>query len=66
MVYNWEIRHHSLVCCCRLAGILHIFLLYPKENFKHNFPLKDLKNCYDDISLSVQNMREHAARLEVA
>ena len=44
MVYNWEIRHHSLVCCCRLADILHIFLLYPKENFKHNFTLKDLKN----------------------
>ena len=44
MVYNWEIRHHSLVCCCRLADISHIFLLYPKVNFKYNFPLKDLEN----------------------
>ena len=24
-VYNWEIRHHSLVCCCELADILYIF-----------------------------------------
>ena len=23
-VYNWEIRHHSLVCCYGLADILHI------------------------------------------
>ena len=23
-VYNWEIRHHSLVCCCGLADILYI------------------------------------------
>ena len=22
-VYNWEIRHHSLVCCCGLADILY-------------------------------------------
>ena len=26
-VYNWEIRHHSLVCCCRLADILYILEL---------------------------------------
>ena len=25
-VYNWEIRHHSLVCCCGLADILYILL----------------------------------------
>ena len=25
-VYNWEIRHHSLVCCCGLADILYISL----------------------------------------
>ena len=24
-VYDWEIRHHSLVCCCGLADILYIF-----------------------------------------
>ena len=24
-VYNWEIRHHSLACCCGLADILYIF-----------------------------------------
>ena len=23
-VYNWEIRHHSLVCCCGFADILNI------------------------------------------
>ena len=23
-VYNWEIRHHSLVCGCELADILYI------------------------------------------
>ena len=23
-VYNWEIRHHLLICCCGLAGILYI------------------------------------------
>ena len=23
-VYNWEIQHHSLVCCCELADILNI------------------------------------------
>ena len=22
-VYNWEIRHHSLVCCCDFADILN-------------------------------------------
>ena len=26
-VYNWEIRHHSLVCCCGLADILYILEL---------------------------------------
>ena len=26
-VYNWEIWHHSLVCCCGLADILHILAL---------------------------------------
>ena len=26
-VYNWEIRHHSLVCCCGLAEILSILVL---------------------------------------
>ena len=25
-VYSWEIRHHSLVCCCGLADILYILL----------------------------------------
>ena len=24
LVYNWEIWHHSLVCCCGLADILYI------------------------------------------
>ena len=28
-VYNWEIRHHSLVCCCRLADILYISFSSP-------------------------------------
>ena len=28
-VYNWEIRHHSLVCCCRLADILYIWFSSP-------------------------------------
>ena len=23
-VYNWETRHHSLVCCCGLADIIYI------------------------------------------
>ena len=23
-VYNWDIRHHSLVCCCGFADILNI------------------------------------------
>ena len=23
-VHNWEVRHHSLVCCCELANILYI------------------------------------------
>ena len=23
-VYNWVIRHHSLVCCCGFADILNI------------------------------------------
>ena len=28
-VYNWEIRHHSLVCCCGLPDILYIiFVLF--------------------------------------
>ena len=27
-VYNWEIRHHSLVCSCGLADILYILKLY--------------------------------------
>ena len=27
LVYNWEIRHHSLVCCCGLADILYILEL---------------------------------------
>ena len=26
-VYNWEIRHHSFVCCCGLADILYILEL---------------------------------------
>ena len=26
-VYNWEIRHHSLVCCCGLADILYVIIL---------------------------------------
>ena len=25
-VYNWEIRHHSLVCCCGFADILNILV----------------------------------------
>ena len=25
-VYNWEIRHHSLVCCCGFADILNILI----------------------------------------
>ena len=28
-VYNWEIRHHSLVCCCGFADILNIMALKP-------------------------------------
>ena len=28
-VYNWEIRHHSLVCCCGLADILYILTKEP-------------------------------------
>ena len=28
-VYNWEIQHHSLVCCCGLADILCISNLKP-------------------------------------
>ena len=31
-VYNWEIRHHSLVCCCGLADIFYQFP-YPVEEF---------------------------------
>ena len=27
-MYNWEIRHHSLVCCCGFADILNILKLY--------------------------------------
>ena len=27
-VYNWEIRHHSLVCCCGFADILNILMLF--------------------------------------
>ena len=27
-VYNWEIRHHSLVCCCGFADILNILEKY--------------------------------------
>ena len=28
-VYNWEIRHHSLVCCCGLFDILYISVRRP-------------------------------------
>ena len=31
-VYNWEIRHHSLVCCCGLADIFYQFP-YPVKKF---------------------------------
>ena len=27
-VYNWEIRHHSLVCCCGFADVLNILEKY--------------------------------------
>ena len=30
-VYNWKIRHHSLVCCCGLADILYIILATPSS-----------------------------------
>ena len=36
-VYNWEIRHHSLVCCCGLADILYI--LKPINSFSSFFLL---------------------------
>ena len=26
-VFNWEIWHHSLVCCCGLADILYVIIL---------------------------------------
>ena len=26
-VYNWEIRHHSLFCCCGLVDILYLYLI---------------------------------------
>ena len=32
-VYNWEIRHHSLVCCCGLADILYIVLYSTAKAF---------------------------------
>ena len=31
-VYNWEIRHHSLVCCCGLADILYALALLTTRN----------------------------------
>ena len=37
-IYNWEIRHHSLVCCFELANIMYILNFIKKENeiFKTN------------------------------
>ena len=41
-VYNWEIRHHSLVCCCGFADILKIFftqVILMKKNLGITKPL---------------------------
>ena len=32
-VYSWEIRHHSLVCCCGFADILNIVRHKPGKEF---------------------------------
>ena len=36
-VYNWQIWHHSMICCCGRADILFLFQFCPW--FKFYFPL---------------------------
>ena len=35
-VYNWEIRHHSLVCCCGFADILNIISKVHRTKFQES------------------------------
>ena len=44
-VYSWEIRHHSLVCCCGLANFLYIL-----ESF-----YRALRTVWPDKSICKEN-----------
>ena len=38
-VYNWEIWHHSLVCCCGFADILDILGVWAEVGFSFAYPI---------------------------
>ena len=64
-VYNWEIRHHSLVWCCGLADILHILPIIDPilvtVNVKNFLTPKNQKICDPIIVNPVVKIRPHTA-----
>ena len=46
-VYNWEIWHHSLVCCCGFADILNV-----------NYPLLKTQGLYFQMIIQGQTLNQ--------
>ena len=64
-VYNWEIWHHSLVCCCGLADILYILPIIDPilvtVNMNNCLTPKNQKMCDPIIVNPVAKIRPHTA-----
>ena len=57
-VYNWEIRHHSLVCHRGLADILYILVSFFKLYFQYATSLRHASKTRVELFLLSQSCRD--------
>ena len=57
-IYNWEIRHHSLVCHRGLADILYILVSFFKLYFQYATSLRHASKTRVELFLLSQSCRD--------